>query len=350
MSLHDELLRLFPDLRRLGAGAYVVGGAIRDLLRGESPADVDVACVDPLACARFLGRKVIRLGKDHLSAYRIVAGPHVYDFAEILDGDIGRDLARRDFTVNAMAVALASGELLDPHDGRDDLARRAVRMVDADNFDDDPLRLLKAVRMAVKLGFAIDDATLEAIRRRAASITTVAAERVAYELSIIFSAGAFRRAIELLRATALDVPLLGREADVARFRADSVPLAAALALILDDPRAWAKRWRWSTQVLREVLTIQQLLRATGDLRVELYDAGEATARDFLAALRAVGRDDRTELPDFSLRPLLTGGEIASRTALPPGPELGRLKRALLEAQIRGEVRDREDAETFVTTR
>src|SRR5207302_10593675 len=141
---------------------------VRDLFFGAAPADVAVACLDPLACARTLGRKVIRLGReDHLSAWRVVDGAHVYDFAALLDGSIDADLARRDFTINAMAVDLGSGALLDPYEGREDLRRRLVRMVDASNFDDDPLRMLKAVRMAVRFGFAIDDATLAAIRARA---------------------------------------------------------------------------------------------------------------------------------------------------------------------------------------
>ncbi len=347
MALRDELIRLFPDLRRLGADAYVVGGAVRDLLRGEAPADVDVACRDPLVCAQSLGGKVIRLGKEHLSAWRVVAGPHVFDFASILDGDIDRDLGRRDFTVNAMAVALRSGALLDPHGGRRDLERRLVRMIDPANFDDDPLRLLKAVRMGIRLRFAIDPSTVAAIRQRAASIATVAPERVTYELSIIFSSDAFRRAVDLLHAIGLDIALFEHEFEVSRFHADDVPLAAACALLVDDPRSYARRWRWSTPLLREVQAIQQLLDAAGNLRVALYDAGEQTARDFLAALRACGRDDRVPLPDFTTRTLLGGIDIAALTALPPGPDLGRVKRALLEAQIRGDVRTRVEAETFV---
>ena len=104
----ETLTRLFPALESLDRTCYVVGGAVRDLLLDHPPADVDVACNDPLAAARSLRSKVITLGnEEHLRAYRVVLGEHVYDFAELLDHNIWADLARRDFTVNAMAVELA---------------------------------------------------------------------------------------------------------------------------------------------------------------------------------------------------------------------------------------------------
>ena len=347
MSLRDELLTLFPALRKLSPDAYVVGGAVRDLLRGAHPADVDVACIDPLACAKTLRRKVIRLGREeHISAYRVVDGLHIYDFAALLDGSIDADLGRRDFTVNAMAVDLAGGALLDPHDGRGDLAARVVRMVDAQNFDDDPLRMLKAIRMAVRLGFAIDDGTIAAIRPRASAIGNVAAERVAYELSVIFSADAFRRAAALLRETALDVPLFGRELDAARFYADDVPLAAAFAILVDDPPAFAERWKWSDALLRDVVALQRL--ASEHPPLALYDAGERLAAQLPPLLRALGHDDAVAMPDFSVKPLLTGDEIARLAKIEPGPRVGALKRALVEAQLRGEVKTRGDAEKLVT--
>jgi tRNA nucleotidyltransferase/poly(A) polymerase len=343
--LREHLLRLFPRLRDLPLDAYVVGGAVRDLIFGVAPADVDVACLDPLACARVLRRKVIRLGREeHLSAYRVVDGLHVYDFAALLDGNIDADLARRDFTVNAMAVDLRSGDLLDPHDGRGDLQRRLVRMVDASNFDDDPLRMLKAVRMAVRFGFQIDEATLAAIRARAKRIADVSVERVAYELTVIFSANAFRRAVALLRETGLDVPIFGRAiTDV--FHADDVPLAAALALLVGDAHAFAKRWRLSDAVMHEI----QILQHLRDSRTlfDLYDAGERVARQLPPMLRALGRDDAIALPDFAMQPLLSGNEIAAIAGIEPGPRVGVLKRALLEAELEGRITTREQAEEFI---
>ena len=332
-SLASDLVGRFPALAQLGEHCYVVGGAIRDLLLGIEPADADVACVDALTAARALNGRLVRLGdQEELTAYRVVLPEHVYDFAELLGGTLDVDLARRDFTMNAMAVDLRRDVLLDPHGGQRDLAARLVRMVRASNFDDDPLRLLKAVRMAVKYGFEIESETLAAIRERASRITQVARERVTYELSVIFSANAFRRAVALLHETGLDAPLGLRTRE---FFADDVSLTGAWALLLDEPP-------------REAATLRRLIDEHD--RIALYDAGEEIARQLPAVLRALGRDDALDWPDFAARALLSGEEIAALTGIAPGRELGAIKRALLEAQLRGEVRSREEAERFVTAR
>ncbi len=346
MQWRNELTRRFPGLASFGPGHYVVGGAIRDLLLGREPADADVACADPLSAAKSISQRVIRLGgEEHLSAYRVVLAAQVYDFAELLERDIDADLARRDFTVNAMAVDLAADVLLDPHNGQSDAKARVVRMVGAANFDDDPLRVLKGVRMAVKYGFEIEAATLEAMRARAPKILAIAAERVTYELSVIFSSDGLRSALTLLQRTGLADPLGLRTRQLA---ADDVTVAGAFALLVDDPRAYAKRWRWSEVLLRDVLALKRLMEQHD--RIALYDAGESVTRQLPAVLRALGREDALELPDFATRALLTGEEITTLAGIEPGKELGRLKRALLEAQLRGEVTAREDAEIFVTLR
>jgi tRNA nucleotidyltransferase/poly(A) polymerase len=343
MQWRDELTRRFPALRRLDPGCYVVGGAIRDLLMGREPADADVACNDPLAAAKKIRDRVIRLGgEDHLSAWRVVDGDHVYDFAELLDHDIDADLTRRDFTINAMAVELDRDRLLDPHGGQRDLESRTVRMVRPGNFDDDPLRTLKGVRMAVKYGMTLEPETLDAIRARAPRINEVATERVAYELSVIFSSGRLREAIALLDRTGLAAAL---GLTVPEVREDGVPLAASYALLVETPRAYGERWRWSEALIREVLTLQKLVH--GHDRLALFDAGEAIARQLPPLLRALGRDDTVDWPDFATRPLLTGEEIATLTGLPPGKELGQVKRRLLEAQVLGRVTTKPEAQAFV---
>jgi tRNA nucleotidyltransferase/poly(A) polymerase len=347
--MRDELLRRFPLLKKLRPeGVYVVGGAVRDLALGRDPADADVACADALGGAQRLGRKIIPLGRDHLTAYRVVAGDHIYDFTPLLGGSIDLDLGRRDFTVNAMAVSLADGALLDPFDGRGDLARRLVRMVNPKNFDEDPLRMLKAIRMALRFDFAIDDATADAIRERAASVTSVAAERLGAELTMIFEARTFRRALGLLHETLLDRPLLGEDLDPAGFHADDVSLAAAWALLAPDPRPLAERYRWSDVLLREVTTLQRLEKEPS--LFALYDAGASIARQLPPLLRARGGDGVVAMPDFSVTPLLSGDEIAALVNEPPGRRIGQLKRALLEAQLRGEVTSRDQAVSFLSSR
>lgn len=96
---------------------------------------------------------------------------------------VEEDLVRRDFTINAMAVALDSHELIDPLNGRLDLENRQLRMVYPTSFEDDPLRMLRAVQFAARFDFMIEPDTFRAIRRNAALIETVSAERIAEELN-----------------------------------------------------------------------------------------------------------------------------------------------------------------------
>src|SRR5213075_631518 len=134
----------------------------------------------------------------------------------------------------------------------------------------------------------------------------------------------------------LDVPLFGRELDPAAFHADDLSLAAAYALLGHDTTG---------PIAREITELRRLIDRHD--RIALYDAGERIASQLPALLRALGRDDRLDLPDFSIRALLTGDEIAALTGVDRGPRLGAIKRALLESQIRGEVQTREEAEAYV---
>jgi len=177
---------------------YLVGGTIRDWLLGRESHDVDfVVAQDSLSLARGLA--------DYLKGYfvpldrrRGIARVVCYEEEEAIYVDLillqgqtlAQDLMRRDFTINAIALRLGEEELrlIDPHQGQEDLRRRLVRAVTPHVFADDPLRLLRAVRLAAELEFKIEPQTEELLRRDAPLIELSAAERIRYELVKILRA------------------------------------------------------------------------------------------------------------------------------------------------------------------
>jgi len=173
------LLNVIPDL----TGAYLVGGSVRDLLLGKSPSDYDIAVSgNPESFAESIvsnsmGR-IVKLGKQNQIIYRVVTKKHTFDIASINGAGIDEDLHLRDFTINAMAYDLSSGKLIDLSGGRKDLAAGCVRMVSAECFVRDPVRLIRAFRFAALLKFAVEPETLSAIRRYAHLISNSAGERI----------------------------------------------------------------------------------------------------------------------------------------------------------------------------
>jgi len=204
------------EVRAVLAGheAWVVGGTVRDRLLGRMTDDLDLALPDdPRDAAGALGRATgaaaFRLS-GAFGAWRVVgrdAAWHV-DLVRLRDGDIRADLAARDFTVNAMAEPLGGGDLLDPHGGRADLEGRRLRMVSAAALAEDPLRTLRAVRLAVGLGLQIEAETGAAITREAPGLARVAAERVFGELKHVLRAPAARTGLGLMEAHGLTAHVL----------------------------------------------------------------------------------------------------------------------------------------------
>ena len=180
-----------------GEEAYLVGGVVRDELLGRPVLDVDVACHEPERAAldyrRTAGGAVFPLSERH-GAWRVaLPGGRTVDFTR-LAGTIEADLAGRDFTINAIAVPLAGGEAVDPHGGRQDVTARLVRAVSERVFRDDPLRLLRAVRLEDELGFRLEAGTEELVRRDAALVTAPAGERILSELLRLTGSGYARLA------------------------------------------------------------------------------------------------------------------------------------------------------------
>ena len=174
--------KIFPN----NDGVYVVGGALRDIQCGRTPFDYDlVVQQDPKRYADRLASNtsghVVELGRPGHIMIRVITKNHVFDITPINGATIEEDLQRRDFTINAMALELSSGILIDPFGGRQDIDTRTIRMVDDDAFRNDSVRLIRAYRLMAMYEFAIEAQTAAAIRRDAYLIQEAAGERVREE-------------------------------------------------------------------------------------------------------------------------------------------------------------------------
>ncbi|MFO7650779.1 MAG: HD domain-containing protein, partial [bacterium] len=194
-AIPEPLGRLAERLLGLAAGRrlYLVGGTIRDWLLGRPSADFDFAVSGSgldfaTAVARAARGALVVLSKPDDEA-RVVLGDVTLDFNGFGDRTIEADLARRDFTANAIGAELTAsglGPLLDPHGGQSDIQRRFIRPVSDGSLESDPLRLLRAFRLAAELGFTLDPAVLEQGRR--VSLKGTAAERIGAELLRVMEA------------------------------------------------------------------------------------------------------------------------------------------------------------------
>lgn len=268
--------RVLQALAAAGHEAYLVGGCVRDLLRGVPPHDWDI-CTSALpreteAC--FAGQKVVETGLKHgtvtvlenggpyeITTYR-AEGPYSDsrrpDFVRFVP-DLERDLARRDFTMNAVAMGL-DGDLRDPYGGAEDIRAGLIRCVgDPDRrFQEDGLRVMRALRFAAAFGYEIEARTARAVHENRAMLDRVAAERINAELCRLLAGPG---AGEVLR----------RYPDVfCQFWPDLAPLAA-----LEQNNPWHCWGGWEH-------TIHALEAAPADvvlrLAMLLHDVGKPACR------------------------------------------------------------------------
>ena len=212
MNLHPAVVSLVDVVSEAGGGVYMVGGTLRDFLLGKAYKDLDLLVTglpqnDLMRLLRRRGR-VQRVGQAFgvlkfrprkwdgspidiaLPRVEISTGIGHRDFEVAFDHTlpIETDLERRDFTINAMALDLLDERLIDPFGGHADLERRLLRQVSPLAFPEDPLRMLRGVQFASRFGLHVEPQTRSAMTEHAASINTVAPERIAMELQKLLQA------------------------------------------------------------------------------------------------------------------------------------------------------------------
>lgn len=382
------VLDVLERLQSAGHEAYLVGGCVRDLVSGRVPHDWDVATQAVPADVQRLFPKVIPTGIAHgtvtvlapggpveVTTYRVEAGyadgrrPDRVEFRR----DLVEDLARRDFTINAMAFDPRASELRDPFDGLEDLANKTVRCVgDAvARFGEDGLRPLRAVRFATVLDFALDAATESAIPGALDVFRKVAQERVRDEFLKLLLAPGVARGLTLLSTTGL-LTTAFPELDAAVRAGVGATVAAAparaelrLAVLLEttvEREAVLRRLRLPAKTVEEIRAllshpvpsnaagwtdsdVRRWASALGRERVE--DAlALAAAKGLPAAqkVRARVQELLARSPPLTVRELaLDGRGVMEALGVGPSPVVGEATRFLLEEVLTAPERNTEEA-------
>ena len=413
-AIPRDVADLLRALRSAGFGAYVVGGAVRDVIAGRVPADWDLATEatpDQLRAlfphATYENRfGTVGVPTDQgvvreITTFRADSGsgdgrrPDEVTFLPRIEGD----LARRDFTINAIAFGLApeasrradpiaDGAIVDPHGGIDDLTNAILRAVGdpAERFIEDALRMLRAIRFVARFNLTVETGTAVAIKRDAPLAARLSGERIGAEIEGILAAAHPARALQLAAdfgIFAAIAPALATEwstevgARIEAVGGDTLPdapdpLGRMSELLLpiaddDDVAALLESWRRPRATIAAILQIRALDRAaagaeseaerghldgatlrivaaatTGDPRdaarqIRRRIASGRASRAAAALLTACAQGDEQQLPAAASDLAVAGDLLVARLSRTPGPWVAALLARLVDDVAHGRV-------------
>lgn len=360
INIPDYVDSALSALYAAGFESFVVGGCVRDALMGKAPADWDVCTSARPAQIKevFCGEKTIDIGMKHgtvavltrdgpleITTYRIDGEyldnrhPKKVEFT----GDLTEDLARRDFTMNAMAYHPEEG-LRDPFDGQKAITDRLIQCVGEPKrrFEEDALRILRGLRFAAVLGFRIEEKSRKAMEQCAELIKNVSKERINVELS------------KLIMGESADEILMDFE-DVLRIAAPGLkaaPVAAAphilpvrLALLFpEDTEQGLRQLKYDNHTIKSATALSALFQkpepeGTVPIKKLLDSQGEEIAGMYFETLGRL-----TELEDilqsgqcYSIRQLAISGKDLIEAGVRPGPQIGQILNRLLQLVMEGRI-------------
>ena len=372
--------------------AYLVGGSVRDALLGLTPGDMDLSVVGNAprfavsfadkgggvveAVSQFGTARVgLPAGRFDLAMSRTETYATPGALPTVKSSGIQEDLSRRDFTINAMAVDLSPsnwGDLVDPHGGFSDTARRRIQILHPGSFRDDPTRIFRAIRYEQRLGFNLDPGALSLMKRDWDYMDLISAARVRGELEKIL--GDPLRADILAAAEDRDV-LAGIDIS---FRVSRAALQAmrrnpdrdilfylalataslteneALSLVtrLEPPQEWREiilsspRYRGMSSILRnDNLSPSEVVSVLGEFPLPLLEAQRALTGS---------TNQKSRLDQYlgilrHVRPEITGADLLG-AGVPQGPEIGIMLDEVLRARMDGRVKTKEEEMAFVDRR
>jgi len=347
---------------------YVVGGAVRDALLGHPSYDLDLVVEGdvPAFAERLAGRLGGRVqthpafgtaevlydgGEIDVATARTETYPEPGALPEVRAATLEEDLARRDFTINAIAASLRRddfGRLVDPHQGRADLAGRTIRILHDRSFEDDPTRIFRAIRYENRLGFRMDPETERLARAGMAGVARLSNERVREEFVALLSEDGVAHTLGRLAefaGTSADTAVVER-IDALRDELDpGAPLwrLRLAAIVREHPRLverLALRRDDQRAVEEAVALAPQLVGATDPVEI-----ARLAGRSPEAALLALAERDSRELREWftrlrNIRLDISGADLAE-LGLPESPRVGEVLEELRRRKLRGELDGRE---------
>ena len=362
--------RLLPALEGLPP-AYLVGGAVRDLLRGAAPADLDIAVEgDGRSTARAVADRLGGQVREYerFGTSDVVLPDHTLHFAttreevyeapgelpNVAQTTLSEDLRRRDFTVNALAIGLTGddlGHLYDPFGGLADLEAGLIRVLHDRSFLDDPTRLLRAVRYAARLDFALEQETERLAREAVAAdaLSTVSGKRIGADLMALLEEHEVGRAVERLRELEIDRalhPELDPDPELVASAALVESAPEELDLWLADLQLLAEQRDAASRASRVAPRIAMALREREHSPSELRDLLGREPLEALAlalALRAPSEAVLRWVTDLRGVGLEISGDDLLAAGVPEGPAVGRALEETLKRKLDGIVSGR-DAE------
>lgn len=219
VTARERAVSIVERLRQEGYEAYFAGGCVRDMLLDKPPQDYDIATSAHPEDVQALFEETIPVGAQFGVILVLIEGQpfEVASFrhdgpyldgrrpSQVRYGSLEEDVRRRDFTVNGMVYDPIAGTVIDLVDGREDLKQRRIRAIgDAQRrFEEDRLRMIRAVRLAASMNFTIENSTFAAIQRLAPTIRDIAWERIGDEVTRILTEGGARRGFEMLDESGL---------------------------------------------------------------------------------------------------------------------------------------------------
>jgi tRNA nucleotidyltransferase/poly(A) polymerase len=386
-NLRESILSepLVEKVLNAGREVFLVGGYLRDLLRGVRSRDIDFVVRGDVKrvlseVLRDLDGTVVEF-REFLMV-RAVVQDYTLDFTE-LKGALEDDLFRRDFSINAIAWSAEKG-IIDPLKAIRDIEKGVIRAVCEKNFVDDPLRLLRAYRFSGELGWRIDRKTRKMIRKLKDSIKQSAPERITLEIIKLLNSDGHLRALKQAHRDGLLGTLLSIDRD--RLEANIKVLSRFNSFLKKLPEEWR---------VRLDKTVTQGLSFGGLLRAEQLLYGSDLERNRLSLSRAIIKrlegtstllsiyEENRNIDDvlifdlftkagdavmdlalltrsqrilkkaehfLRISPVLSTAKIMDITGIAPGPELGRVLHEIKKLQFLGKVKDEKDARKWLHDR